>query len=113
MHPLKTSDDSHTVWTENRGQVTNPLPAANHGLAEWNALQPLIARDTILVVDDTPRSVAEVPWLPLEQVEAVSRFCREYSLPPGEGTHIFREISRSADWEILHHTYNLVAKRLT
>ena len=24
MHPLKTSDDSHAVWTENRGQVNAP-----------------------------------------------------------------------------------------
>jgi len=32
----------------------NPYPSAIHGLAEYNSLKPVIKKDTLLLIDDTP-----------------------------------------------------------
>ena len=50
MHPLKTSDDSHTVWTENRGQVTDIVEAwPARGASQrysWNRFYPIASEPT-------------------------------------------------------------------
>ena len=58
MHPLKTSDDSHTVWTENRGQVSwgafdiwnDVSQLANQLLGEMGEpfLAPRALRETVI-----------------------------------------------------------------
>ena len=90
---------------------TNPEPAAIHGYKEWELLQPHLRPGSIVVIDDTPRTPSDIPWLEGVKREAVHTFFKEHSVPPGKGSKVFEAVSQSRDWTILHHSYNLVVQK--
>lgn len=85
----------------------DPLPAARHGLREWHALQPLLTGGSVIVVDDTPATIARVPD---QGVAEAFRFQEEFGVLPGKGALILRDIRDRPDLEVLHHDYNLVLR---
>ena len=86
-------------------------PAARHGWAEWQAVQPLVGVGTIVIIDDTPRGPDEMPEVSRAVMSSVRRFIQTEGSPPGKGALIFDFVSRSDEWEILHHSYNLVVRK--
>lgn len=83
----------------------DPLPSALHGLSEWNALAPLLAPGSIVVVDDTPADLSLIP----EQFRSVAQHFEDaHGTLPGKGALILEEVRRRSDVEVLYHHYNLV-----
>lgn len=89
----------------------NPEPAAYHCYREWELLQPLTESGSVVVIDDSPKSPSDVAWLKGKEAEAVAEFFAKNLSPPGKGTFVFEEVSRSRGWKILHHSYNLVLQK--
>jgi hypothetical protein len=62
--------------------ISDPLPAAIHGLKEFLAISPALRKGSLLLVDDTPLSVDLLP-APLR--ESAARFQASHGLVPGKG----------------------------
>jgi hypothetical protein len=83
--------------------VTNPLPAMEHGLKEWKALYPLLGPGSTVVVDDTP----------IERFllgETVSSDSSDPPRVPGKGTLILEDEAVREHFQIIYHHYNVVLK---
>jgi hypothetical protein len=86
----------------------DPIPAGNHGLAEYNALKPVIKKDTLLLVDDTPISPS---WLDSREEKFYNNMNNYYkknnNRMPGKGMFIIDEIKNA---NLLLHNYQLLYK---
>jgi hypothetical protein len=60
----------------------DPVPAALHGLRELWAIRPALGSGSLLLVDDTPATLEDVP--PLERPGATA-FYKRQGLVPGKG----------------------------
>lgn len=83
----------------------NPLPAAQHGLAEFNALKKYIRKGTVIVVDDTP---ATIDYIPKHFHKYTFKFLEELGVLPGKGALILTEFQKMKNVQVLLHEYNLV-----
>lgn len=91
---------------------SDPTPAANHGWGEFVAIQPLVKPGTIVIIDDTPRNPTEMPFVSEEVMKHVRSFFERKIGPPGKGNLVFNFVSQSSEWEILHHSYNFVVRKM-
>lgn len=84
----------------------NPEPSGNHGLAEYNALRPVIKKDTLLLIDDTP---VNPYWLDTrgKEYDDMVKFYNMNAFLPGKGMFVLNEI-RNADK--LLHNYQVLYK---
>ena len=82
----------------------NPSPSGNHGLAEYNALKPVIKKDTLLLIDDTPINPY---WLDTRGKlhEDMTAFYSTNNYMPGKGMHVLNEISNAT---LLLHNYQVL-----
>jgi len=62
--------------------VSNPLPAAIHGLKEFFAIKPALQDGTLLLIDDTPE---DIRWFVEAQQDAASKFNAVHGMIPGKG----------------------------
>jgi predicted O-methyltransferase YrrM len=85
---------------------SNPLPSARHGEKELSALIPYLRPGTILVVDDTPKTMS---WIPSSNQSVAIDFMNQFGVLPGKGA-FFRTALRDFDFQILYHDYNLVIR---
>lgn len=78
----------------------NPEPAGNHGLAEYKALMPVIKKDTLLLIDDTPINPY---WLDTRNYvyNDMCNYYNNYNRLPGKGMFIVDEIT-NAD-KLIHY----------
>lgn len=83
--------------------LENPEPAMQHGLAEFNAVHPFLAKGSIMVVDDTPIEFS------LLGDQAWEHF-RDDGFVPGKGALILRS-PLIDQYDLLYHHYNLVLKK--
>jgi len=81
----------------------NPEPAMEHGLREWEALIPLLAPGSIVVIDDTPIES-------LLYGKAVSKSRWHVGKIPGKGTLILENEFFRSHFQVMYHHYNLVMK---
>jgi len=86
----------------------NPVPAASHGLAEWNALQPLTAVGTLVLVDDTPESPEWVPDMKQGWHDSSQRWLVQNGYVPGKGAFIDRSVQSGGTVVKLWHGYNVL-----
>jgi hypothetical protein len=85
----------------------NPKPSADHGLKEYIALKPVIQKDTLLLIDDTPSSPY---WLDSRN----PKFCNDmamYQLKnnclPGKGMYVLNTVTNANK---LLHNYQVLYK---
>jgi hypothetical protein len=85
----------------------NPLPSGNHGLSEYKSLMPVIKKDTLLLIDDTPINPY---WLDTRN-KLYSDMCDYYinnnNTLPGKGMFILNEITNA---DKLIHNYQVLYK---
>jgi hypothetical protein len=62
--------------------ISDPMPAAIHGLKEFLAIAPALRDGSLLLVDDTP---ATVDWFPAPLRESAAEFQATHGLVPGKG----------------------------
>jgi hypothetical protein len=79
----------------------NPLPSGNHGLAEYKSLMPVIKKNTLLLIDDTPIN----PYWLDTRGQLYNDMCVYYfnnnSTMPGKGMFVLNEV-KNAD-KLLHN----------
>lgn len=85
---------------------SNPLPSAKHGEKELFALLPYLHPGTILIVDDTPKTMN---WIPSSNHSVAKDFMKQFGVLPGKGA-FFRTALRDYDFQVLYHDYNLVIR---
>jgi hypothetical protein len=85
----------------------NPTPSAEHGLNEYNSLKPVIGKDTLMLIDDTPASPY---WLDNRD----PTFCNDmtiYQLKnnclPGKGMYVLNTVTNANK---LLHNYQVLYK---
>jgi hypothetical protein len=84
---------------------SDPMPSAEHGLAEWHAVRPLVKAGTILVIDDSP---ADLEWVPPGVRGQAEKFLRVNGFLPGKGALAHREIVSDPRVRVAWHGYNAV-----
>jgi len=89
---------------------SNPQPSAEHGLKEWNALQALAKPGTVVLIDDTPKSIDFIPDLGKQWRQQAAASLASFSFLPGKGAFILRDVENRCDVDILHHGYNLLVR---
>jgi hypothetical protein len=84
----------------------NPEPSGNHGLAEYKALCPVIQKDTLLLIDDTP---ATPYWLDTRGKEYYDmiRFYDSNAFLPGKGMFVLNNVKNA---DKLIHNYQVLYK---
>lgn len=86
---------------------SNPLPSAEHGLNEFEAVKRFLKPGSILIIDDTPSSIELIPE-PYREVAL--NFEIEHGVLPGKGAFIYKSLQADSFATLLSHQYNLVLK---
>jgi hypothetical protein len=85
----------------------DPTPSAKHGLAEYNSLIPVIKKDTLLLIDDTPLNPY---WLDSRDKlyhDMTAYYSNNKNTMPGKGMLVLNEITNA---NILLHNYQVLYK---
>lgn len=85
----------------------DPTPSANHGLAEYKSLMPVIKKDTLLLIDDTPINPY---WLDSRSKlyhDMTSYYVDNKNTLPGKGMLVLNEIKNA---NLLLHNYQVLYK---
>ena len=84
----------------------NPVPSGNHGLAEYKALLPVIKKDTLLLIDDTPINPY---WVNSRGTlyDDMIIFYEQHKYMPGKGMYVLNEAKHA---DTLIHNYQILYK---
>ena len=84
----------------------NPVPSGNHGLAEYKALKPVIKKETLLLIDDTPITPY---WLDTRNklYDDMCVYYKSNNNLPGKGMYVLDEINNA---DKLIHNYQVLYK---
>ena len=83
----------------------NPLASATHHLNEFRAILPYLTTGSVVVVDDQPFALEEVP---VQFREVAVEIEQEFGYLPGKATLILKEIQDRSDISILWKGRSLV-----
>lgn len=87
----------------------NPHPSGNHGLEEYKALIPIIKKNTLLLIDDTPLNPY---WLDTrgKLYDDMILYYNQNTYMPGKGMYVLYEISNARklmhNYQVLYKFYN-------
>lgn len=81
----------------------DPKPSSDHGFEEFMVFGNLVPSGTLCLIDDTPKTLENVPS---EVLESARSALRRTGILPGKGSKILSQLSD--DWIVLHHEYNLL-----
>lgn len=85
----------------------NPTPSAHHGLAEYKSLKPVIKKDTLLLVDDTPLNPYWLDSRGQLYHDMTSYYITHNNTMPGKGMLVLNEITNA---NMLLHNYQVLYK---
>jgi hypothetical protein len=105
-------------WTEKNSEANviyldsydldfyNPEQSGKHGLAEYNALKPVIKQNTLLLIDDTPKTPY---WLDTrgKLYEDMQAYYEKNNYLPGKGMYVLNEVTNA---DTLLHNYQVLYK---
>lgn len=86
---------------------SNPIDSAIHGYREYQKIKGLLKPGSILVIDDTPRTLH---WIPIEFHKVAQEYKNSNGMYPGKGALIFKELEDNLIAKKIWHEYNLVYK---
>lgn len=84
---------------------SDPDPAAQHGLNEWNAVAPLMRQGSILIIDDSPHSMQ---WVPSQYRALAQTYEQTHGYLPGKGALVDLVLRADPRVEVIWHGYNSV-----
>jgi hypothetical protein len=104
----KTHDTANVIYLDSYDlDFYNPQPSGNHGLAEYKSLIPVIKKNTLLLIDDTPINPY---WLDFRN-QVYNDMCVYYNnnnnTLPGKGMFVLNEITNANK---LIHNYQVLYK---
>jgi hypothetical protein len=85
--------------------ISNPMPAAIHGLKEFLAVAPALRDGSLLLVDDTP---ASADWFPEALRASAEKYQATHGLVPGKGMLIDLCLRGRADVTKISHRYQVL-----
>ena len=83
----------------------NPNESAIHGYNEYLRIKNNLKSGSVIVIDDTPRTL---DWIPPECFDIAQEYLRENGVLPGKGALILKELQGSPLVKKIWHEYNLV-----
>lgn len=86
---------------------SDPLPSAEHGLREFDAVRSFLFPGSILVIDDTP---SDLELIPSPNRATAIEFESKYGVLPGKGAFIVKLLQSEGFAEVISHEYNLVCR---
>jgi hypothetical protein len=106
----KTHDVANVIYLDSYDlDFYNPQPSGNHGLAEYKALMPVIKKDTLMLVDDTPINPY---WLDTRN-KLYSDMTVHYASNnpmPGKGMFVLNEVTNANklihNYQVLYRFYD-------
>jgi hypothetical protein len=102
-----THTEAHVIYLDSYDlDFYNPDPSATHGLLEYKALMPVIKKNTLLLIDDTPLNPY---WLDTRNklYHDMNIYYNKNNYMPGKGMYVLNEISNATK---LLHTYQVLYK---
>jgi hypothetical protein len=103
----KTHEVANVIYLDSYDlDFYDPQPSGNHGLAEYKSLIPVIKKDTLLLIDDTP---VNPYWLDTRG-QLYTDMCTYYSTNnflPGKGMYVLNEVKNA---NMLLHNYQVLYK---
>jgi len=104
----KSHDVANVIYLDSYDlDFYNPVPSANHGLLEYKSLMPVIKKNTLLLIDDTPIN----PYWLDSRDKLYRDMCVYYTnnnnTLPGKGMYILNEITNATK---LMHMYQVLYK---
>jgi len=89
---------------------SEPGPSAAHCLSEWQEILPMCGPGTLVLIDDTPKSLDFVPDLNPSWRLAASKYLSGVGRLPGKGELVLQEVKTRDDVQILFHGYSLLVQ---
>lgn len=83
----------------------HPDESAIHGYNEYLSIQGQLKPGSVIVIDDTPRTL---DWIPPECVDIAQEYLRINGVLPGKGALILKKLEDSPLATKIWHEYNLV-----
>ena len=84
---------------------SNPDESAIHGYNEYIRIRDCLKSGSIIVIDDTPRTL---DWIPPDCVDTAQEYLRVNGVLPGKGALILKELQGNPFVIKVWHEYNLV-----
>jgi hypothetical protein len=85
----------------------DPVPSAQHGLNEFEALYPHLKLGGLVLVDDTPRRVSDEDY---SRYPNLRKFKETYSVTPGKGAFILANLHKFSGIEVVSQEYSLLLR---
>lgn len=84
----------------------NPLPAMEHGLKEFQAVEKYLRVGSVVVIDDTP---ANQSFIPESEGNLAAKIQMNLDVNLGKGALVLAKIKSQPDrYRVIYHSYNLV-----
>lgn len=85
-----------------------PLSSAIHGLHELLAALPWMRSGSILLIDDTPKTLEIMSKVNPEGCDGYEKFMRQYEMPPGKGSLVKEYLLKNNIGKEVAHEYQLL-----
>jgi hypothetical protein len=104
----KTHDVANVIYLDSLDlDFYDAIPAGNHGLNEYKALIPVIKKDTLLLIDDTPENPYWLDYRNNVYNDMCVYYVNNNNRLPGKGMFVLDEITNANK---LLHNYQLLYK---
>jgi hypothetical protein len=104
----KSHDSVNVIYLDSYDlDFYNPQPSGNHGLAEYKSLMPVIKKDTLLLIDDTPINPYWLDTRGKIYNDMSSYYINNNNTLPGKGMFILNDITNANK---LIHNYQVLYK---
>ncbi len=88
----------------------DPMPSALHGLNEFLAAMPKLKSGSLVLIDDTPKDIANVTKAHPSAATDFQTFVDSFGFAPGKGALVKQMIESTGRGQILAHEYQLLIR---
>lgn len=88
----------------------DPMPSAIHGLNEYLAAIKNLKAGSLVLVDDTPKTVENIRAVQPLLAKPYEQFCERFGFAPGKGALVKQLIETSGRGTIIAHEYQLLIR---
>lgn len=85
-----------------------PGPSASHCLQEWMAVAPHLRSGSLVLIDDTPKTLEDIPNFDPNVKRAAERHLLGTGRLPGKGELVLLALNQVPRAQIIHHRYSLL-----
>ncbi len=86
----------------------DPLPSMIHGLREFLAIYPVLSRDSIILIDDSPKNDQIMKKVCPEYLRHFNNIYSTYGFFLGKGALVLNYLNKFATGKLIAHDYQIV-----